>query len=504
MKNQSTCALHQKRLLTVVGCIMLLSNPITASSAPAPDQSMLQRLPAFEEFVPKEVQPSIIANNKIPPLGSNFDRWALRPVKDLPKAIIPKTITPGQNQNVTNDATQDYESSIVSVDLNGVTYVTTAFIKDNGSGNQRINFYTTTPNSPQSWSGVLPMPTGYTRTVDPYLAVNQYNSGVGPNTMYLVGLAINGTTATRAIIGWSSSDGGRTWLGPAIIDTATTTPVMDKPHITVSERPATLGHIYVGYRDEGGAQVMRKSSNGGINWDPERIISNFNAGLTFGVQLSSSPYSNIIYAFWTDFTDDRIKWARSLDQGVTWSGAANFSNAQNLIGEGGLSGMRRPSFPIIRYNWVNPRISVVWHECSQAPSGTGTSKTCPGNIDVYYAALNSSGAINKVRINDDTGTTDQFLPALDFDSTGNVMSTFYDRRNGGTGYRLYRAYINDVGTALLANQDVSTVTHTTTDFIGDYHEIWNTNINGISTWISSWVGVNNASNRDIFLSPIRP
>lgn len=486
---------------------------------------MLQRLPAMaEEFVPIEVQPSIVANNKIPLPGAGYDRWALKPVKTQSKTnIIPRTITPGQNQNVTNDAVQDYESSVVSVDLNSVTYVTTAFIKDNGNGNQRINFYTTTPNNAQSWSGVLPMPTGYTRTVDPYLAVNQYNSGVGPNMMYLVGLAINDASGVgygnRAIIGWSSSDGGRNWLGPAIINTApiNSASPMDKPHITVSERPETLGHIYVGYNQAGGAQEMRKSANGGINWDPVRVISNVHAGNTYGVQLSSSPYSNILYAFWTDFTDNRIKWARSLDQGVIWSGATNFSTARNLLRGQVAGGIRAPSFPIIRYNWVNPRISVVWHECSQATQGVFGQLDCLGNTNVYYAALTSSGSSAKVRINDNpvaTDTTDQFLPALDFDATGNVMSTFYDRRNtGGNGYRLFRAYVNSNGTAVLANLDVSQATHTTTasippdlndHFLGDYHEIWNTNINGVSTWVSSWIGVNNNGRKDTFLSPLRP
>ncbi len=278
---------------------------------------------------------------------------------------------------------------------------------------------------------------------------------------------------------------------------------MDKPHITVSGQPATRGHIYFSYRQAGGALVMRKYGNTG--WSAVSTISNVNAGLIFGVQMVVSPYSGNLYAFWTDFTDDRIKWARSSNQGTTWSGAANFSNANNLV-RGYLVGgnIRAPSFPIIRFNWVGiPRISVVWHECSIPPLGTFASLDCTADSNVYYASLGSSGSTNKVRIDDST-QGDQFLPAVDFDVTGNLVSTFYDTRLGGSGYHLYRAYINSGGSTIVPNADVSLANSATgTAFIGDYHEVWSTTVNGISTWIASWSRVG-SPNQDIFLSPLTP
>ena len=132
--------------------------------------------------------------------------------------------------------------------------------------------------------------------------------------------------------------------------------------------------------------------------------------------------------------------------------------------------------------------------------------------NVYYAALVPGGVDQKLLLNDDGGTTDQFMPALDFDATGDHVITFYDRRDDttNTSYRLYRAYTDIGGSAIQSNQDASLFSSTAQNswtvgpFIGDYHETWNTSINGVSTWLSSWIGVNTNNNSDVFISTIQP
>ncbi len=76
--------------------------------------------------------------------------------------------------------------------------------------------------------------------------------------------------------------------------------------------------------------------------------------------------------------------------------------------------------------------------------------------DVYYTAKGPRGWQAKVRINDVT-INDQFMPALDFDSSGNLVVTFYDRRDDPNNllYHLYMAHIDSNGTRLEPTSRVS-------------------------------------------------
>ncbi len=293
--------------------------------------------------------------------------------------------------------------------------------------------------------------------------------------------------------------------------------MVDKPHIAVSWHSATRGWIYIGYRDASGRLVVRRSQNGGISFSSPYVISSINKEnhKINGLQLLVSPFSGYVYAFWSDYLDDHIYWSRSLNHGVAWTGRTIFPNlttpSQHLMNMGKLKSIvRAPSLPIARFNWAAGRISVVWHECSKKPN-----PDCIGNgfqADAYYASLGSGGGTNKVRINDDFGLNDQFMPALDFNGSGDVLVTFYDRRDdpNNVDYRLYSASLNASGIPYSPNQVVSLFSSTPIPFLtgklpflGDYHETWMSQINGVDTWYSSWIGEEN-NHSDVFLSAIHP
>jgi hypothetical protein len=97
---------------------------------------------------------------------------------------------------------------------------------------------------------------------------------------------------------------------------------------------------------------------------------------------------------------------------------------------------------------------------------------------------------------------DQFMPALDFDSSGNLLVTYYDRQNDCTNNLLYDEYftkIDSTGSQLVAPTIVSTFRSDPTDntfnagmaseyrFIGDYQQIWGDGGSPI-TWHSAWIG----------------
>lgn len=154
--------LRNKYLLIVIGCFVILSGSRMGFASPAPDLAKLKRLPVLtHEFEPPAMPPRIEDSNaKIP--QPVIDRWSSRVQNNSSgqaqsPTIVPKKITLNSKQNVTNDAFQDYETSVVSVDLNGQTYVTTAFIKDYGNNIRKVHYYTTTASGTQSWKGFLPM-----------------------------------------------------------------------------------------------------------------------------------------------------------------------------------------------------------------------------------------------------------------------------------------------------------------------------------------------------------
>jgi hypothetical protein len=105
------------------------------------------------------------------------------------------------------------------------------------------------------------------------------------------------------------------------------------------------------------------------------------------------------------------------------------------------------------------------------------------------------------------------MPALDFDTNGDVLVTFYDRRNSANNhrYQLYSAHINSNGQPLLPDERVNFLATppnpnwSLASFIGDYHEVWSDTLNGQITWFSSWIRArNDLVNSDNYVSTIRP
>ena len=78
-----------------------------------------------------------------------------------------------------------------------------------------------------------------------------------------------------------------------------------------------------------------------------------------------------------------------------------------------------------------------------------------GNSDIYAQRYNSSGTPTGVNftVNDDTGTTDQGVPDIAMDGSGNFVITWYDTRNGGAD--IYAQRYNSSGTLLGSNFKVN-------------------------------------------------
>ncbi|XSG85889.1 MAG: hypothetical protein ACPW60_04010 [Methylohalobius sp. ZOD2] len=185
--------------------------------------------PDYEEFVPIPTRKEEIPSVNPAPLPPRWPETHLfKPVTPIleEKEAAVLSLAVNSTDNVTNDLFQDTETSIVSLDTNGQTFVTTAYFKfENPQTGQlrpvKVRYFTTTANGSQQWTGMPTLPAGFnSASFDPYLAVNPFTSEVFPKTVYLVALAERqGDSNSRAIVGWRSTDGGVSWSSPGIIAT---------------------------------------------------------------------------------------------------------------------------------------------------------------------------------------------------------------------------------------------------------------------------------------------
>jgi len=132
-----------------------------------------------------------------------------------------------------------------------------------------------------------------------------------------------------------------------------------------------------------------------------------------------------VYVFFFDQSSPQaIRMRRSTDQGLTFGATVTVatlatSGVNGNLGLGG--GFRTNAFPQAVVNPVNGNVYVVFND---NPAGTDKA-------DIYFTQSTNSGAAwsTPVRVNDDSGTNDQWQPTLAVRPDGaHLFISFYDRR----------------------------------------------------------------------------
>lgn len=389
---------------------------------------------------------------------------------------------------VTTDTDVDVESSIVAVDRNGATHTCATAIKFAPIGTLgrigRIHSASTT-NFSTFVRGPLPMPAAYNRSVDPYMSVNPYTGGIAPKRMYTVGVLHNQNINLFSAIGlWRSDNGGQTWSAPVEVEVRGGGGLfLDKPAVMVSWHSGSLGYVYVAYvnidfNTNNSVLIFERSTDGGLSFGNQILLA-IGPNLT-APQLVLNSTTGAVNVLWADESNRDIRMTASTNLGVSFGPheivATNFH-----VGNINVS-VRAGTYPGARFHWMSGRIIVAVHG-----NGTGAA----GTTDVYYtykpcvSNCNFFGWRNTIRVND-VIANDQFFPGIAYTASGNVVISFYDRRDdpGNLLYHVYYAYLNLDGTALQANQRISTfasnpVEHTNvltdgvqSQFIGDYQDLW--------------------------------
>jgi hypothetical protein len=402
-----------------------------------------------------------------------------------------------------NDAFQDVEPSVIAIDKNGATHVTSVYFKY--VNNFPNLWFSTTTDFASIAAGALPIPAGgYSASGDPLLAESLTSGGIAPGRVYVAALLFN-FGPPFAIGVWPSDDGGMTWSQPTLVAQVApgdTTTRLDKPAIGVSWETNSLGFVYVAYIQQTTTNQLfvARSTDGGATFAPPVLVA---SGLINGAQVLVNPFFGNVYVTWADYgaNPNAIMLSRSTDFAQTWS-APEIGATGNLNLDTTINGqVVVHTLPMARFNSVANNIAIVWDEFNPA---TGT--------DVFYTSKSPAGWQGKVQLNSDGTSTDQFMPALDFDSTGNVTVTFYDRREdpGNLLFKLYGAHIRPDGTAIHPNFVVNSGFQSNpndlplfsgnTHFIGDYHDMWSWTFSGTEQYFPAYVGIQGAA--DIYVSRI--
>jgi hypothetical protein len=442
----------------------------------------------------------------------------VRILKPTPDAIFLSEV------NATSDPLQDVEPSVITINENPggtpLDRTVTSYIKYEDSNTPRIHYASTTDFS-LFIRGSMPIPLGYNVSGDPLMSENPYPGGIAALRRYCAGLVYNNNDLRNpqnypnAIGVWHSdmTDNGYWTANPAIADSRPSGYFLDKPAIAVSlHNGGDLGYVYLAYVSQdyvnsNSAIVVALSTNGGATFPQKTVVAygplptpQNNNGLA-NPQIVVDPGTGTVYVLWVDFGARNIQMAASTNFGAGF-GAHEIAGTGVHIGSippGGSPGLRAETAPMARFDWyTNPsKIILTWH-------ADGTSGT-----DILYAYRDTSGW-HRVSSTPTTGVqftaNDQFMPAIDFNTLGNVVITYYDRHadNTNTSYRTYEAYLTPTGTRIDAtDQDLSRFDSTPplNSFIGDYQDVWDWPFSGGEKATSSWVGIS-AGTFDIWLSRI--
>jgi len=257
-----------------------------------------------------------------------------------------------------------------------------------------------------------------------------------------------------------SLDDGATWQTavPVTVDTD----FDDKPYID-----AQGDDVLVGYADFAFSPAKvraARSTDGGLTFGSDTILADNSVGGNGASPVIDA--AGDYYMFWRDSFQQFLWMSRSQDQGATWSTDASIV-AMNPLPSTLPGGFRMVNLPVAASPAAG-QVVVVWND------------QLLGDPDILSVRSLDGGASWSVpiRINDDAGTTDQFLPWIAADAAGGLHVVWYDRRENGFDIDVYTAYSSDGGATFGANVRVTAAPFTPVlpwdvnlDFIGDYNGI---------------------------------
>lgn len=204
------------------------------------------------------------------------------------------------------------------------------------------------------------------------------------------------------------------------------------------------GNVYLVATDFFDGQIkFVRSTDGGVTWSAPIVLNSGHAGCDTGAYPVVAS-DGTIYVAWQDFgcinSQPGIEVTKSTDGGLTWTPFTTVSLAPFTQDNGDTAFCGRPAlngriritnFPAVGTNPTNGNeVYVTWNA---SPSGVD-------DADVFFSRSTDGGVTwsTPVRLNDDTTTSDQFMPALDVANDGTILIAWYDRREDVVNFNMRR------------------------------------------------------------------
>jgi hypothetical protein len=282
--------------------------------------------------------------------------------------------------------------------------------------------------------------------------------------------AVGGPSGTLTFIAVSrSTDGGATFGAP--VDASPTATRPDRAQLEAwltAEKASAGGTLYLAWTDyivdatDPAKILFARSTDQGATWSTPLVLST--VGVTFGSGSPGKVVSAVapdgtIYVTWVDQDVNEIRIARSDDAGLSFL---------NPVAGGGPVQAIHPFFEVAP---DGPGPIVVILADTRADLAVGGD----GTVYVVYPARASSADVGDVflvrstdrgrtwstplRINDDATTNNQWMPCVAVAANGVVGVMFYDRRNdpANVDTDVYLAQSVNGGLSFLPNRRITDV-----------------------------------------------
>ena len=199
----------------------------------------------------------------------------------------------------------------------------------------------------------------------------------------------------------------------------------------------TYNNIFITWTSFGPSRGIkfRKSTNAGLNWSSTVDVSS----TTYGHQGSNvaSGTNGDIYVVWRR---SGVKFDKSTNSGTSFGTDATLSNVTST---------NNGSFPFICVDYSNystrGNVYVVWADDRQSNSD-----------DIWFQRSTNFGQswlTSPIQVND-VSTGEQYWPAIQCDTNGNLCVIYYDERTSPGVMNSYFAYSTDAGNTWI-NQRLS-------------------------------------------------
>ena len=328
-------------------------------------------------------------------------------------------------EDATNQDTQSETSVLAFTGAGGRPIVLDVF-NDSGSDLNSSNHFTGYARSTDggaTFTDLGTLPTSAAGDAgDPVLARDNVSGRIYFSTL--------GFSNGNVIQVFRSDNDGLTFQAP--VNAAPGRASLDKEWITVDNAPGGgQGTVYLVARDfgTGNGIYLFKSTDGGATWGPGGgvLIASGAANNVQGANVVVGPDHAVYVSYFNQSSPEKIMIRKSTNGGTSFGAAATITNLSltSTNGDQGLSpGFRSDAFPQVAVNPNNPSILyAVYPDKGVAAGDKG---------DIFFSESTDGGATwgSRVRVNDDAGANDQYMPTLAVTPDGTKVGVFwYDRRN---------------------------------------------------------------------------